>query len=219
MTTWVTFVPSMLWIFAGAPFVEPLRANRQLSGALAAITAAVVGVILNLSVWFALHVLFGKVTEMHIGPLRWYAFDPFALDLRAAALAAIAALLAFGLHRSLIEVVCGKWRPLEPCCNSYSEASLRGRSRSRANAAKQDARSPRAQRRSRHPRATTITAPQHARNIESIARFGDAVRQTRTRAGGAGSDFGHNGPDQRQATRDAKAGQHLWQGRRQFQIP
>ncbi|MET0874601.1 MAG: chromate efflux transporter, partial [Pseudolabrys sp.] len=78
MTTWVTFVPSMLWIFAGAPFVEPLRANRQLSGALAAITAAVVGVILNLSVWFALHVLFGKVTEMRAGPLRWYAFDPLA---------------------------------------------------------------------------------------------------------------------------------------------
>jgi chromate transporter len=105
MTTWVTFVPSMLWIFAGAPFVEPLRANRQLSGALAAITAAVVGVILNLSVWFALHVLFGKVVEMRAGPLRWYAFDPLAIDLRATALAAIAAVLAFGLHRSLIEVV------------------------------------------------------------------------------------------------------------------
>ena len=105
MTTWVTFVPSMLWIFAGAPFVEPLRANRRLSGALAAITAAVVGVILNLSVWFALHVLFGKVTEMRAGPLRWYAFDLLALDLRATALAAIAAVLAFGLHRSLIEVV------------------------------------------------------------------------------------------------------------------
>jgi chromate transporter len=56
-------------------------------------------------VWFALHVLFGKVIEMHLGPLRWYAFDPFALDLRATALAAIAALLAFGLRRSLIEVV------------------------------------------------------------------------------------------------------------------
>ena len=105
MTTWVTFVPSMLWIFAGAPFVEPLRANRQLSGALAAITAAVVGVILNLSVWFALHVLFGKVTEIHAGPLRWYAFDPLALDLRATTFALIAAVLAFGLHRSLIEVV------------------------------------------------------------------------------------------------------------------
>ncbi|HEY8000140.1 MAG TPA: chromate efflux transporter [Pseudolabrys sp.] len=105
MTTWVTFVPSMLWIFAGAPFIEPLRANRKLSGALAAITAAVVGVILNLSVWFALHVLFGKVTETHAGPVRWYAFDPLALDLRATALAAVAAALAFALHRGLIEVI------------------------------------------------------------------------------------------------------------------
>ena len=105
LTTWVTFVPAMLWIFAGAPFIEELRSNRRLAGALAAITAAVVGVILNLSVWFALHVLFGKVQEQHFGPLRWYAFDPLALDLRAAALAAIAAALAFGLHRSLIEVV------------------------------------------------------------------------------------------------------------------
>ncbi|HEX3439581.1 MAG TPA: chromate efflux transporter [Pseudolabrys sp.] len=105
MTTWVTFVPSMLWIFAGAPFVERLRANRQLSGALAAITAAVVGVILNLSVWFALHVLFGTVTEQHAGPLRWYAFDPNALDTHAAVLAATAALMAFRFHRSLIEVI------------------------------------------------------------------------------------------------------------------
>src|SRR3954464_12727445 len=105
MTTWVTFTPSMLWIFAGAPFVEQLRGNRRLSGALAAITAAVVGVILNLTVWFALHVLFGQVTEKHAGPLRWFAFDPLALDLKASALAIIAGVLAFGLHRSLIEVV------------------------------------------------------------------------------------------------------------------
>src|SRR5207248_11413212 len=105
MTTWVTFTSSMLWIFAGAPFVEQLRANRRLSGALAAITASVVGVILNLSVWFALHVLFGEVTERHSGWLRWYAFDPLALDLKATALAVIAAVLAFGFHRGLIEVV------------------------------------------------------------------------------------------------------------------
>jgi chromate transporter len=105
MTTWVTFTPSMLWIFAGAPFVEQLRGNRHLSGALAAITAAVVGVILNLTVWFALHVLFGKVTEQSIGPLRWFAFDPLSLDLKAAALALVAAVLAFGMHRSLIETV------------------------------------------------------------------------------------------------------------------
>lgn len=105
MTLWVVFVPSMLWIFAGAPYVEQLRANRRLTGGLAAITAAVVGVILNLSVWFALHVLFGNVHETHIGPLRFYVFDPLALDLRAAILAALAALLMFGLHRGLIEVV------------------------------------------------------------------------------------------------------------------
>ncbi len=105
MTTWVTFTPSMLWIFAGAPFVEQLRGNRRLSGALAAITAAVVGVILNLTVWFALHVLFGQVTEKHAGPLRWFAFDPLALDLKTTALAIVAGVLAFGLHRSLIEVV------------------------------------------------------------------------------------------------------------------
>ena len=72
----------MLWIFAGAPFIEQLRANRRLSGALAAITAAVVGVILNLSVWFALHVLFGRSSSAMPGWLRWYAFDPAALDLK-----------------------------------------------------------------------------------------------------------------------------------------
>src|SRR5664280_2637377 len=105
LTTWVTFVPSMLWIFAGAPFIEQLRSNRRLTGALAAITAAVVGVILNLSVWFALHVLFGTVTERHAGPLRWFAFDPNALDPHVAVLAATAALLAFRFRRSLIEVV------------------------------------------------------------------------------------------------------------------
>lgn len=105
MTTWVTFAPAMLLIFTAAPFVEQLRGNHRLSGALAAITAAVVGVILNLSVWFALHVLFGRVEEMSAGPLRWFAFDPLALDLKATALAAIAAVLAFRLHRGLIEVV------------------------------------------------------------------------------------------------------------------
>jgi chromate transporter len=105
MTLWVTFSASMLWIFAGAPFVEQLRGNRKLAGALAAITAAVVGVVLNLSVWFALHVLFGQVQEQRLGPLRWYAFDSTALDLKATALALIAAWLAFRLHRGLVEVV------------------------------------------------------------------------------------------------------------------
>ena len=105
LTVWVTFVPSMLWIFAGAPFIEELRGNKRLAGALAAITAAVVGVILNLTVWFALHVLFGKVTEMHSGPLRWYAFNPAAIDTHVAVLAVTAAILTFRFHRSLIEVI------------------------------------------------------------------------------------------------------------------
>ena len=64
LTTWVTFTPCFLWIFLGAPFVETLRSNKALSAALATITAAVVGVILNLAVWFALHVLFGQLHEV-----------------------------------------------------------------------------------------------------------------------------------------------------------
>ena len=105
LTTWVTFVPPMLLIFAGAPFVEQLRSNQRLSGALAAITAAVVGVILNLTLWFVLHVLFLNVTEARAGPLRWYAFDPLTIDLKVSALALIAAALAFWLHRGLVELV------------------------------------------------------------------------------------------------------------------
>jgi chromate transporter len=65
----------------------------------------VVGVILNLTVWFALHVLFGHVIERRAGPLRWYAFDPLALDLEVGALAALAAVLAFVLRRGLVELV------------------------------------------------------------------------------------------------------------------
>ena len=105
LTTWVTFVPPMLMIFAGAPFIEQLRSNQRLSGALAAITAAVVGVILNLTVWFVLHVLFGRVEEMQAGPLRWYAIDLATLDLKVLALALFAAVLAFRLHRGLVEMV------------------------------------------------------------------------------------------------------------------
>lgn len=105
MTTWVVFVPSMLWIFAGAPFVEQLRTNTRLSGALAAITAAVVGVILNLTVWFVLHVLFGHVQETQYGWLRWYAFSPANIDTVAAVLAVIAGLLAFRFHVGLVMLV------------------------------------------------------------------------------------------------------------------
>ena len=65
LTTWVTFVPCFLWIFLGAPFIESLRSNKALSAALSAITAAIVGVIMNLAVWFALHVLFSQTYPIH----------------------------------------------------------------------------------------------------------------------------------------------------------
>jgi chromate transporter len=104
LTTWVTFVPPMLLIFVAAPFIEQLRSNRRLSGALAAITAAVVGVILNLTVWFALHILFARIEEARAGPLRWYALDPSSLDPVVSTLALIAAALAL-LQRGLVELV------------------------------------------------------------------------------------------------------------------
>jgi chromate transporter len=105
MTTWTIFAPSFLWIFAGAPFVEDLRGNRRLAGALAAITAAVVGVILNLAVWFTLHVLFRTISEVTIGPLHWFSLDLASLDVAAAVFAAIAAALTFGAHFGLIATV------------------------------------------------------------------------------------------------------------------
>lgn len=105
MTTWTTFVPSFVFIFAGAPFIEALRGNARLAGALSAITAAVVGVVLNLAVWFALHVLFARIAEMHTGPFRWYRLDPTSLDGAQAMLAAVAAVLAFGFQLGLVRIV------------------------------------------------------------------------------------------------------------------
>ena len=105
ITTWVTFAVPMLLIFAGAPFVEQLRSNRRLSGALNAVTAAVVGVILNLTVWFALHVLFPHVEEARAGWLRWFVFDPLSLNLMTAALALLAAFVTFRLHWGLIRMI------------------------------------------------------------------------------------------------------------------
>jgi chromate transporter len=66
---WVTFVPSFLWIFLGAPYIEALRGNRSLHAAMSTVTAAVVGVVLNLSVWFTLHAAFRRVDDVAFGPL------------------------------------------------------------------------------------------------------------------------------------------------------
>ena len=110
ISTWVSFVPCFLWIFLGAPHVERLRGNRALSAALAAITAAVVGVILNLSLWFALHVLFREVGRWQ-GPLgldlpvpALHSLDPQALLVAAAAMLALLGLRA-GLIPTLL--TCG----------------------------------------------------------------------------------------------------------------
>ena len=92
VTLWVTFVPCFLWIFAGAPYIEWISAQPRLRGALSAITAAVVGVILNLSLWFAAHVFFGQVGEARAGPVRVILPDPATLDPVAVGLAALAGL-------------------------------------------------------------------------------------------------------------------------------
>jgi chromate transporter len=98
LTTWVTFLPCFLWIFLGAPYIERLRGNRMLSAALSAITAAVVGVILNLAVWFAVHVLFGRVEELHLrSGMRLLVPDLATVDAAALSLsvAAFIAMLRF----------------------------------------------------------------------------------------------------------------------------
>ena len=97
ITLWATFAPCFLWIFAGAPYVERLGTNPRLTGALSAVTAAVVGVILNLSLWFALHVFFAKVEPAWHGPLRLWLPDVSTLDLEAVALSCLAALLLLRL--------------------------------------------------------------------------------------------------------------------------
>jgi len=94
LTTWVTFVPCFLWIFVGAPFIERLRDNRALSAALTAITAAVVGVILNLAVWFGLHVLFREVDEIVLPGATidvpiWSSLDIFSLLLTLVAVTGV----------------------------------------------------------------------------------------------------------------------------------
>ena len=99
VATWATFAPCFLWIFLGAPYIEALRSNRALHAALSAVTAAVVGVILNLAVWFAIHTLFGAVATQRAGPLHievpvWASVQWLPLAIAAAALVAMLRLRA-----------------------------------------------------------------------------------------------------------------------------
>jgi chromate transporter len=94
LATWVTFIPCFLWIFLGAPFIERMRGNKALSGALSAITAAVVGVVLNLAIWFAIHTIFRAVRPVEAGPIQFdmpvlASIDPWALAISAAAIVAM----------------------------------------------------------------------------------------------------------------------------------
>jgi chromate transporter len=108
LATWVTFTPCFLWIFLGAPFVERLRGNKALAGALAAITAAVVGVILNLAVWFAIHTLFSEVV----------ALDGFGFSVEAPVLRSVdpwALLLTIGAALAIFRFDMGILRTLALC--------------------------------------------------------------------------------------------------------
>jgi chromate transporter len=102
VTLWATFAPTFLFIFTGAPYIEWLKSAPRLKSALSAITAAVVGVILNLSLWFALHVLFRSVAVRDVGPVHLLVPDPTSIDVRAGVLAAVAALLLFRFHAGVM---------------------------------------------------------------------------------------------------------------------
>lgn len=103
----MTFLPSFLWIFLGAPYAERLRFHAGLGGALTAITAAVVGVILNLALWFALHGLFRAVRPVAWGPIRLDLPVPGSLDPAALALAGLAMVALFRLRLGMGWVLAG----------------------------------------------------------------------------------------------------------------
>ncbi|MBD7919627.1 chromate efflux transporter [Cellulomonas sp. Sa3CUA2] len=119
LTTWVTFVPSFLFIFLGAPYVERLRGNAPLSAALTGITAAVVGVIANLAVYFALHTLFATSSQVVVGGLRLEVPELASVQPVAVVIALVAAVLVFRLRWSVL-------RTLGVCAGLGAVAGLLG---------------------------------------------------------------------------------------------
>lgn len=105
LATWVTFAPCFLWIFVGAPYIEALRGNKALAGALSAITAAVVGVILNLSIWFALHTLFRQTFPVHGFGLSFDAPVLTSIDVPALLLSLAAATAIFRFNIGMLVVL------------------------------------------------------------------------------------------------------------------
>jgi chromate transporter len=109
LATWVTFTPCFLWIFLGAPFIETLRGNKALNAALSAITAAVVGVVLNLAIWFAIHTVFRETVPVRIPPLAFDAPRLASVDWLALALSLAAAIAIFRFKIGMIPT-------LAACC-------------------------------------------------------------------------------------------------------
>jgi chromate transporter len=107
LTTWVTFTPCFLWIFLGAPFIEALRGAKALGAALAAIGAAVVGVIMNLAVWFALHVEFGRMVTADLPGAHLELPVLTTLNVPSAILTLAAAIAAFRFKVGLIPLLLG----------------------------------------------------------------------------------------------------------------
>ncbi|MEW6348198.1 MAG: chromate efflux transporter [Thermodesulfobacteriota bacterium] len=105
LTTWVTFVPCFLWIFLGAPYVEALRDNKGLNSALATITAAVVGVILNLAVWFALHTVFGTLDEYRVFGMRLLVPVWSSLNVPSLVIAVLALIAIFRVKLGVLQTI------------------------------------------------------------------------------------------------------------------
>ena len=109
VTVWVTFAPCFLWIFLGAPYIERLRNNRHLSAALSGITAAIVGVILNLALWFGLRVAFDKIGSINFGGLSVPMLELATADLTAIGLTIVAGVAMFRFHLNILLTlaICG----------------------------------------------------------------------------------------------------------------
>jgi len=107
LATWVTFTPCFLWIFLGGPYIESMRGNTGLAGALSAITAAVVGVILNLSIWFALHTVFRETSPVQSFGLSFEKPILSSVDIPALVLAIAAVIAVFRFNLGVLTVLAG----------------------------------------------------------------------------------------------------------------
>jgi chromate transporter len=107
LATWVTFIPCFLWIFLGAPFIERMRGHKALSGALSAITAAVVGVILNLAIWFAIHTIFRAVQPFQAGPVHFDMPTIASVDQWALAISIVAIIAMLRLKTGIFTTLGG----------------------------------------------------------------------------------------------------------------